>query len=75
MLAELSRLTGVPIIACTGYHLARYYPPDYWLWRATAEAARDYLVDEIVAGLAETRDTDQPVRAGFIKIAFPADPG
>ena len=40
-LAELSRLTGVPIVACTGYHLARYYPPDFWLWRATAEAARD----------------------------------
>ena len=32
-LAELSRLTGVPIVACTGFHLARYYPPDFWLWR------------------------------------------
>ena len=41
---------------------------------ATAEAARDYFVAEIVDGLAETRDTDQPVRAGFIKIAIPADP-
>ena len=73
-LAELSRLTGVPIVACTGFHLARYYPPDFWLWRATAEAARDTFVAEIVDGLAETRDTDQPVRAGFIKIAIPADP-
>jgi len=73
-LAELSRLTGVPIIACTGYHLARYYPPDFWLWGATAAAARDAFVAEIVDGLAETRDTDQPVRAGFIKIAIPADP-
>ena len=73
-LAELSRLTGVPIVACTGFHLARYYPPDFWLWGATAEAARDTFVAEIVDGLAETRDTDQPVRAGFIKIAIPADP-
>jgi len=73
-LAELSRRTGVPIIACTGYHLARYYPPDFWLWGATAEAARDTFLAEIVDGLAETRDTDQPVRAGFIKIAIPADP-
>ena len=73
-LAELSRLTGVPIVACTGYHLARYYPPDFWLWRAAAEVARDYFVAEIVDGLVETRDTDQPVRAGFIKIAIPADP-
>ena len=74
VLAELSRLTGVPIVACTGFHLARYYPPDFWLWRATAEAARDTFVAEIVDGLAETRDTDQPVRAGFIKIAIPAEP-
>ena len=73
-LAELSRLTGVPIVACTGFHLARYYPPDFWLWRATAEVARDTFVAEIVDGLVETRDTDQPVRAGFIKIAIPADP-
>jgi predicted metal-dependent phosphotriesterase family hydrolase len=73
-LAELSRLTGVPIVACTGYHLARYYPPDFWLWGATAEAARDTFVAEIVDGLVETHDMDQPVRAGFIKIAIPADP-
>jgi 5-phospho-D-xylono-1,4-lactonase len=74
VLAELARVTGVPIIACTGFHLAHYYPPDIWLWRARAEAARDYFVAEIAAGLAETRDTDYFVRAGFIKIACPADP-
>ena len=74
VLAELSRLTGVPIIACTGFHLARYYPPDFWLWGATAEAARDTFVAEIVDGLAETRDMDQPARAGFIKIAIPTEP-
>ena len=73
-LAELSRLTGVPIVACTGFHLVRYYPPDFWLWRAMVEAVRDIFVAEIVDGLAETRDTDYPVRAGFIKIAIPADP-
>ena len=73
-LAELSRLTGVPIVACTGYHLARYYTSDFWLWRAAAEVARDYFVAEIVDRLVETWDTDQPVRAGFIKIAIPANP-
>jgi 5-phospho-D-xylono-1,4-lactonase len=107
-LAGLSRLTGVPIIACTGFHLARYYPPDFWLWGATAEAAADYFMAEIVAGLVETRGANQnlsensttgpepvegpplrqaqgacgenswtdsqPIRAGFIKIAIPAEP-
>ena len=74
MLAELSRTSGVPIIACTGFHLVRYYPPGAWLWQARAEVVRDHLVAEITAGLAETRDMDHPAQAGFIKIACPADP-
>jgi phosphotriesterase-related protein len=74
VLAELSRVSGVPIIACTGFHLARYYPPGEWLWEATAEAARAHFVSEILTGLEETRGTDRPARAGFIKIACPADP-
>ena len=69
MLLTLSRASETHIVACTGFHLPRYYPPDYWLWRASAEAARAYFVGEITVGLAETRDTELTVRAGFIKIA------
>lgn len=72
-LRQLSEMSGVHIVACTGYHLRKYYPPDYWLWSADAEAVYTYLRREINEGLDETRDFDAPIRAGFIKIAFEED--
>ncbi len=72
MLLALSRASGVHVVACTGFHLPRYYPPEHWLWRASADAAQAYFVGELMAGLAETRDTELLVRAGFIKIACTA---
>lgn len=68
-LLELSRASGVHVVACTGFHLERYYPPDHWLWRADIDEARAHFVREITEGLEETRALAQPVRAGFIKIA------
>ncbi len=75
VMRELSRASGVPIIAATGFHLQRYYPADYWLWQAGAPEIQAYLVDEIRNGLAETRAAESPVRAGFIKIACTAELG
>ena len=68
-LLELSRASGVHVVACTGFHLERYYPPDHWLWGADIDKARVHFVREIAEGLEETRALAQPVRAGFIKIA------
>jgi phosphotriesterase-related protein len=69
VLLELSRASGVHLVACTGFHLRKYYPPDYWLWQASVSEAQAYFVREIREGLAETRKIDQPVRAGCIKVA------
>ena len=73
VLAELSRDSGVQLIACTGFHLQRYYPSSYWLWRADADTAFEHFVSEIRVGLGESLTTGQSVRAGFIKIACTAD--
>jgi phosphotriesterase-related protein len=32
VLAQLSRRSGVTLIASTGFHLRRYYLDGYWLW-------------------------------------------
>jgi 5-phospho-D-xylono-1,4-lactonase len=72
-LAGLAGDSGVHIVACTGFHLRRYYPPDYWLWRASTKTAASYFTSEIRAGLAESLAAGRPVRAGFIKIACTAD--
>jgi predicted metal-dependent phosphotriesterase family hydrolase len=70
-LVQLSRSSGVQVIAATGYHLPKYYPLDYWLFSASPEAASQFFVQELVAGLEETRLLPQPVLAGFIKAACP----
>lgn len=68
-LSELSRASGVHIVACTGFHLEGYYAPNYWLWRSTLEEASTYFVRELTHGLEETIGMAPPVRAGFIKVA------
>ena len=71
-LLALAKASGVNLVACTGFHRKKYYPPDHWLWQADAEQVCDYLCSELEHGLAETRETSSPVRAGFIKIALEA---
>ena len=68
VLAEMSRASRVHIVACTGFHLEKYYAPDHWLWCASADQARAYFVSELAEGLEET----VAVRAGFIKLACTA---
>ena len=70
VLEELSRLTGVNIIACTGFHRKKYYPADYWLWKASPDQCAAYFIDELESGLLESRKSPNMVKAGFIKIAL-----
>jgi phosphotriesterase-related protein len=69
VLRELSESSGVNIIACTGYHLDKYYPNDYWLFQSSTESVNQYFTSEIQTGIQETLSTAKKVRAGFIKIA------
>lgn len=73
-LAELSRRSGVNIVAPTGFHHARYYGPSHWSERATDAELADLFVADIEDGIDE-RDYSGPIvrrtrhRAGVIKIA------
>lgn len=69
-LLALSSASRVNLIACTGFHRRKYYPPGYWLWEADAPQIYDSFCNELELGLAETMETSNPVRAGFIKIAL-----
>ncbi len=72
-LRQLSKSSGVQIVACTGFHLRRYYAADHApLWSKTTQAAADFFIDELRNGMVETRDTDTLVYPGFIKIAAEA---
>jgi phosphotriesterase-related protein len=67
-LAALSRDSGVHIVASTGFHRARYYPPGYELFGLSAERAADFFLCELTERAGES-DGEPPARAGFIKIA------
>ena len=68
-LRDLALLSRVNIIACTGFHLREYYPPEFWLFKASPDTAAKHFVSELTESLEETTDYSDPVRAGFIKIA------
>lgn len=73
-LAELSRRSGVNIVAPTGFHHARYYGPSHWSERATEDELADLFVADLVDGI-DSRDYSGPIvertahRAGVIKVA------
>lgn len=69
-LLELSQASGVNIIACTGFHRRKYYPPDNDFWSLDSQSAADLFISELNHGLKETLEGPRSVRAGFIKIAL-----
>lgn len=73
-LAELSRRTGVRIVAATGLHHDRFYGPSHWSLRATEDELADLFAADVAEGIDE-RDYGGPIvrrtgiRAGVVKIA------
>ena len=67
-LRSLSKVSGVNVVSCTGFHLNDYFPEDSDLWTMEPNQAAAYFLSEIKEGLVETRNND-PVYPGFIKIA------
>jgi phosphotriesterase-related protein len=77
-LAEISRRTGVHVIAPTGLHLARFYGEGHWSARLDADALAELFVADIVEGIDEHDYHAPPVRrtehrAGVIKVAGSLD--
>lgn len=68
-LRDLSRDSGVHVVASTGFHLRRYYPADANIWGMDVQQASELFLSEIRNGLEETRESALPVFPGLIKIA------
>ena len=71
---SLSEKTGLHIIACTGFHMQRFYPAGHWTFTADEQELADIYISEIREGMftgAETAFPDRRItaRAGFIKNA------
>ena len=73
-LADLSRRTGVHIVAPTGLHHDRYYGPAHWSARITVDELAELFALDVTDGI-DVNDYAGPVvrrtphRAGVIKVA------
>jgi phosphotriesterase-related protein len=73
-LAELSRRTGVRIVASTGLHHERFYTASHWSRRASEDELADLFTADVDTGIDE-RDYGGPIvrrtdiRAGIVKVA------
>ena len=73
-LAELSRRTGVHVIAPTGLHHDRYYGPAHWSHRVSIDDLAELFIADIDVGI-DANDYSgpivrrTPIRAGVIKVA------
>jgi phosphotriesterase-related protein len=74
LLAELSRRSGVHLVAATGLHHEKFTGPSHWSLRATEDELADLFVADVETGI-DARDYGGPivrrtgVRAGVVKIA------
>jgi predicted metal-dependent phosphotriesterase family hydrolase len=77
-LAELSRRSGVRIVAATGLHHERFYGASHWSLRVSEDELADLFVADVDLGIDE-RDYGGPivrrtaVRAGIVKVAGSQD--
>lgn len=63
-LAEVSRRSGMPIVAMTGLHTSRFYPDQAWAIDGTPEEWSALFIADIEEGIDRTDH-----RAGIIKVA------
>ena len=68
-LRRISRASGVPIVAVTGYHMPAFYPREHWRFSDGAEALRDRFLMELTQGVRERPDSE-PVFPGAVKAAI-----
>jgi phosphotriesterase-related protein len=77
-LAEVSRRSGVQVIAPTGVHHQRYYPERHWTELLSVDEVTSLLVADITDGI-DALDYGSPIvkrtehRAGVIKVAGSTD--
>ena len=69
-LAELSGQTGVHLLACTGFHRRKYYSHNLNAFQLNETQSAQLFISELKNGTEETKSQQDPVTAGFIKIAL-----
>src|SRR3954454_43730 len=68
----VAEITGVTVIAASGFHRDAHYPAGHWVYDAPVETLRDRIVADLTRGMhpGDWNDPEQPLdraRAGAIK--------
>lgn len=77
-LRGISLRSGVHILAATGFHKLRFYPPDHWLFSLSEDALTSLFLHELTHGMYDGCDGAPPgaedtgIRASLIKTALDA---
>lgn len=74
-LRNISELSGIKVIASTGFHKLIFYPDNHWILSADADTLEQYFTADISEGLAVDADFGLPgercnAKAGIIKCAL-----
>ena len=78
-LADVSRTSNVNIIAPTGIHLEKYYPPNHWRYHLSEDKLTELFIKDVEEGIDEY-DYGCPVvnrtqhKAGLVKLATGDEP-
>lgn len=77
-LYELSRDSGIRIIASTGFHRLLFYPQVHWIHTLPAYELADIFIRELTQGMYVDGDSSLPscqcnIRAGIIKAAYDSE--
>lgn len=78
ILREASTLSGIAIVASTGYHIPFFYPRDHWIFTWDEETLATHFASEITTGMFLGGGYAPPtvrteIRAGMIKAALGKD--
>ncbi|WP_430487476.1 phosphotriesterase family protein [Priestia flexa] len=73
-LVEISKQTGMHVIACTGFHKSSFYWPDHWIHTVKGSKLADMFITELQSGMYVGNSSDVPAKtisakAGLIKTA------
>jgi phosphotriesterase-related protein len=74
-LEEISRSSGVYVIASTGFHKTVFYPEEHWIFQASQEELYGIFKRELTEGMYVGCDLSYPanvtkIRAGLVKTAI-----
>lgn len=71
-LARISRESGIPVVASTGYHMPMFYPEGHWVFSDPEQALLERFSSELCEGMDDGGGRTQ-IRAGVVKAAIGAD--